>query len=52
MPVSPHRVDNVQTLLAGHGLRILCRNAFNLSAVSGFTVAGIAGNHTVLIQKM
>jgi hypothetical protein len=52
MPTSPHRSDNVPTLLAGHDLWILGSDTFNLSAVSSFTVTRIAGDHTVFIQEM
>jgi hypothetical protein len=52
MPAAPHRSDNIPTLLAGHSLRILRGDTFNLSPVSSFTVTRIAGNHTIFVQEM
>jgi hypothetical protein len=52
MLTAPHHSDNIPALLAGHSLRILRGNSFNLSAVSSFTVARIAGNHTIFVQEM
>jgi hypothetical protein len=45
-------LDNVPAFLASHGIGILCSDALNLGAVSGFTVAGITGHHAVFIQEM
>jgi hypothetical protein len=39
-------------LVAGHGLRNVCGNAFNLSAVGSLAIAGIAGDHAVFIHEV
>jgi hypothetical protein len=33
-------------------LRVLSSDAFDISAVGGFAIAGITGNHAVFIQKV
>ncbi len=48
-PQFPRISDNSPALFASYGLRILCCNALNLGAMGGFTVAGIACDHTIII---
>jgi hypothetical protein len=52
MPIGPYRSDNMPTLLAGHSLRILRSDSFNLSAMRSFMVTRIAGDHAVFVQEM
>ncbi len=52
MSLSSHLLDNVPALFARHGLLILRSDPFNLSAVGGFAVAGIACDHAIFVQEM
>jgi hypothetical protein len=52
MTPSPHCPDNALAFLAGHSLRIVRSDTFNLGAMSSFTVARVAGNHTIFSQEM
>jgi hypothetical protein len=39
-------------LFAGHGFRALGSDAFDICTMSSFPIPGIAGDHTVLVQKV
>jgi hypothetical protein len=39
-------------LFTGHGSGIVGSDAFNFGPMSGFTVAGITGDHAILVQEV
>ena len=48
----PRPSHSGKAIPAGHGLRILGGDAFNQGTVGGFAIAGIAGDHAVLVQEV